>query len=584
MTFYEAALRVLESAGRPLHIQEITQQSIAKNLLSHVGKAPDQTMLSRLAAMARRMRDRRVIVTAKDTFALAEWSVPEDPEALAITGLPEANPEETLDPIRPGERHPESRSENVRSAGRPDRRRKYEEEEEGRGPRRRLPPIPELAFEILSEAGKAMQPAEIAQLAKERELSGGELSREQILTALLDDNQRRIDTGRRPQFLFSKDTGELALDQPASPVEVAASEVQAAFADALGISLEAYRADQVKTAPGAEALEVFAASARKVLKEARRAAAREMKRRLAELDLAGFHKAIWKMMVALGYRELKVAKRSRDGLLLTGRKREGSADLRFAIRLLKANESVDRRLVQELRQDLGHYGAQVGLILGAGDVRGDARGEAQSLGALVMLWCGEALGDKFLEARSGVAVTEVPLFEIDETFFARVKLEADESRLRRQERARDRQTREVGRGAISPEGAPQPVPVTPSAAPGEDAIVGDPQLSNSAEEAAAGAGETSEMLDSEAPEDAPGALEMESEAAREDQKGEGPAISESGERSRRRRRRRRGRRGRGRSAQASPASVTPSEEPGSAGGEVPASPAPEREAGNGEAH
>ncbi|HYK64725.1 MAG TPA: winged helix-turn-helix domain-containing protein, partial [Patescibacteria group bacterium] len=108
MTFYEAALRVLESAGRPLHVQEITEQSIAQSLLSHVGKAPDATMLSRLAAMARRTRDRRVIVTAKDTFALAEWAIPEDPEALAQTGLPEPNPEESLAPLRPLERHPEA--------------------------------------------------------------------------------------------------------------------------------------------------------------------------------------------------------------------------------------------------------------------------------------------------------------------------------------------------------------------------------------------------------------------------------------------------------------------------------------------
>ncbi|HEX9507029.1 MAG TPA: winged helix-turn-helix domain-containing protein, partial [Myxococcales bacterium] len=62
MTFYEAALRVLEGAGHPLHVHEITELSIAQNLLSHVGKTPDQTMLSRLAAMARRTRDRRVIV------------------------------------------------------------------------------------------------------------------------------------------------------------------------------------------------------------------------------------------------------------------------------------------------------------------------------------------------------------------------------------------------------------------------------------------------------------------------------------------------------------------------------------------
>src|SRR3954447_1804705 len=112
MTFYEAALRVLEGEGHPLHVLEITQKSIAQSLLSHVGKTPELTMLSRLAAMARRTRDKRVIVTAKDTFALTEWQLPEDADALAQTGVPEEHPEENLPPLRPVERHPEPRSEN----------------------------------------------------------------------------------------------------------------------------------------------------------------------------------------------------------------------------------------------------------------------------------------------------------------------------------------------------------------------------------------------------------------------------------------------------------------------------------------
>ena len=101
MTFYEAALRVLESEGRPLHFLEITEKSIQQSLLSHVGKTPEVTMLSRLAAMARRTRDRKVIVTAKDTFALVDWSIPEDVEALAQTGVVEPHPEEDLPPLRP---------------------------------------------------------------------------------------------------------------------------------------------------------------------------------------------------------------------------------------------------------------------------------------------------------------------------------------------------------------------------------------------------------------------------------------------------------------------------------------------------
>src|SRR4051812_4636259 len=38
MTFYEAALRVLEAEGHPLHFSQITEKSIQQSLLSHVGK------------------------------------------------------------------------------------------------------------------------------------------------------------------------------------------------------------------------------------------------------------------------------------------------------------------------------------------------------------------------------------------------------------------------------------------------------------------------------------------------------------------------------------------------------------------
>src|SRR5687767_8749215 len=194
MTFYEAALRVLEAEGRPLHFLEITEKSIQQNLLSHVGKTPEQTMLSRLAAMARRTRDRRVIVTAKDTFALAEWQIPENLEALQQTGVPEPHPEEDLPPLRPPERHPDPRLDNVRAAGRVERSQRRREEEEGGGRRRRrFPPIPEVAFEILSDSAEGMRAERLLEVARERELGGEELTTEQILTALLEDNQRRIE-------------------------------------------------------------------------------------------------------------------------------------------------------------------------------------------------------------------------------------------------------------------------------------------------------------------------------------------------------------------------------------------------------
>ncbi|WP_395847277.1 HTH domain-containing protein [Cystobacter fuscus] len=439
---------MLESEGRPLHFLEITERSIAQNLLSHVGKTPELTMLSRLAAMARRTRDRKVIVTAKDTFALTDWSLPEDAEALAHTGVMEAHPEEGLPALRPTERHPDPRTDNVRVAGRgSERKQRRQEEEEGRGGRRRrFPPMPEVVFEILSEADQSLRPEQLLEQARAKELAAEDATVEALLTALLEDNQRRIDAGRRPQFSFSTETGAVTLERAGSPSEAPPLELQAAFAAALGIPLEdgrpvLNRPSATAAAPEALADAALLTAARSAVKDARKAVARSLRKRLGELDVGTFEKSVVKMMHALGFRELKVAKRSKEGPLLTARKREGSVDLRFAIRMLKGTPALDRKAVQELRKDLGHYSAQVGLLACAGEARGDARTEAQASGSLVMLWCGDALGEKFLEAKAAVSVTTVELYDVDERFFEVAKLEAEEAQKRREERQREKLAR-----------------------------------------------------------------------------------------------------------------------------------------------
>jgi hypothetical protein len=48
MTFYEAAIEVLRRTGRPLHFKKITEIAVREDLLSHVGREPDETMSKRL--------------------------------------------------------------------------------------------------------------------------------------------------------------------------------------------------------------------------------------------------------------------------------------------------------------------------------------------------------------------------------------------------------------------------------------------------------------------------------------------------------------------------------------------------------
>jgi hypothetical protein len=74
MTFTEAAEEVLRIAGKPLHYKEITELAIEKNLLSHVGKSPEVTMGSRLAALIKKEDKENPIVRIKPgVFGLRDW-------------------------------------------------------------------------------------------------------------------------------------------------------------------------------------------------------------------------------------------------------------------------------------------------------------------------------------------------------------------------------------------------------------------------------------------------------------------------------------------------------------------------------
>lgn len=547
MTFYEAALRVLEEAKRPLTHGEITQISVEKGLLSHVGKTPELTMLSRLAAMAKRPRDRKVIITAKDTFALAEWMLPEDEAASAVTGIVEPNPEEDLPPYRPVERHPEPRSEYVRAIGRQaERERKSRRDDERR---RKYPPIAEVAFETLTELG-SLAPNAVLEAARKKELVSDELSMEQLLHALIDDNQRRIDSGRRPQFRYGAgESGELSLSLDAS--ETPGVEIQAAFCAAAGVAIENGR-PQVKTRGEArvEATALSAEDAQLITaakhagKEAKRAMARVMRKKLSEVDSGTLEKSIVRLMHELSFREVKVAKRGKEGPLLTARRREGSLELRYAVRILKGSHSIERRHVQDLRRDLGHYAAHVGLICSPGDARGDARSEALERGAMVFLWCGEGLADQFFAAHVGVNVQTVELYEIDEAFFAKAQVDAEAAKARREERHRERDRQDAASGAAQGEaGAERPQGGAPAAAEG--------QPFDAAAQGAPGSADAGDDEGDEAEEGEAG------EGGEGQSPGAGPVqLGPDGQPLGRRRRRRRRRRGRGQRPEGAPGAAS----------------------------
>jgi hypothetical protein len=588
MTFTEAAIEVLRREGKPLHFKKLSEIAVRENLLDHVGKIPEETMADQLAAHCRLPRtERRVMPVQPGTFALVEWGFDEDPAGLE--NLIELPPEGDL-PYRGRERHPIPSRDIARGAGRGEGRPRRREEEERRG--RRFPPPAEVAYEILAGAGKPLALVEIAATGAERLLMPDAFVRDggSLRAALAEDNRRRESAGRKALFQLDGDAVTLVA-QPE---------------------------------PGERAAAPIAPRAPSTAAELRRAALATLRRRLRECDGPTVEHVVLRLLEQVGYRDVKVAKRGREHVVCTARKRLGVADVRHAVRIVRSGADAGRRDVVDLRRDLGHYGAQIGVLVTAGEAPREVRGDAGAAGQLpVILLCGEALAEAFAEAGLGCVPVVVP--DVDEAFFATAAEAAEREeaarRARREERDRgergergdrgDRRERgERGEPARRGEAGAEAVPAPSRAAAepleivvsGPAADDGEPDAAPpeeaSGEGAAAPEVEVEALAGDAAPEDegddagdegeeddggeAEGAEEQASPAG----PGAEPGAAPGERRRRRRRRRRRGGRGRG-GREGAPNTSAPGAEPGGAAaaspppvepasGAAPAGPPPER--------
>ncbi|HET7753532.1 MAG TPA: HTH domain-containing protein [Anaeromyxobacteraceae bacterium] len=544
MTFTEAAIEVLRREGKPLHFKKIAEIAVRDSLLDHIGKIPEEVMGGQLANHCRLPRsDRAVAVVQPGTFALVEWGLDEDPQGL--DGIVEPPPENEL-PYRPRERHPIPSKEMARSVGRgaEQRARRREEGEERRG--RRFPPPAEVAFEILAGADHALSLAEIASQGAERALMPDAFVRDSsaLAAALVEDNRRRESAGRKPLFAIDGESVSLAA-QPE---------------------------------PGERAAVVLPAVRPAAAVDVRRAALLALRRRLRECDGPTIEYVAAALLEKLDFRELKVAKRGREHVVYTARKKMGLGDVRHCVRVMRGAGEIARREITELRRDIGNYGAQIGVVLSAGEPGREARADATASGQLpVILLCGDALAEAMAEAVVGCKLVVVP--EVDEAFF---KAAADaaaqeegarkarreererrenEAREERRQRAEERSRREKPAAAAT-EPAPAVGPAAVSAA--DESAAAGATVEETATAASRGdAARTDEgrIIAAAEPAAVPGAAVEEPEEGEGDEgdeeegseeagsqaaAGESGAATPEGEpRKRRRRRRRRGGRGRG---------------------------------------
>lgn len=382
MTFTEAAIEVLRREGKPLHFRKITEIAVRENLLDHVGKIPEEVMADQVAAHCRLPRPERLLMPVQaGTFALVEWQLDEDPAGLE--NLIDPPPLEEL-PYRARERHPSPAREMARVSGRGgDKARRREEGEEKRS--RRFPPPAEVAYEILASSGGAMSLGDIASLGAERQLMPDAFGRDHtaLASALNEDNRRREASGRRPLYQIDGEAVTL-VSQPE---------------------------------PGERTAAVAGGARQPTPGDLRRTGLAALRRRLRECDPGTVEYLVLKLLERLGYRDIKVARRAKEHVLVTARKRLGLVEIRHGFRLLRNGADASRRDVTETRRDLGHSGAQIGAVVTAGEAQRDARGDAAAAGQLpVLLLCGEALAEAFVDA--GLGCTQVVIPVVDDGVFA----------------------------------------------------------------------------------------------------------------------------------------------------------------------
>ncbi|RMG15476.1 MAG: hypothetical protein D6729_12385 [Deltaproteobacteria bacterium] len=389
MTFYEAALEILRREGRPLSVDEITQRALEENLLSHTGRVPEEIMRSRLVAMSQVEQGREVVAVAPGTFGLAEWGLEQD-DAAAQASLPA--PPDLGPPLRPTERTPMTLQEarSARAAIEQGKHEAADREARAKARRRWRRPTPgetpadALEAIVVEVGGGPVDLIYVVQaLDRQEDLPEGFPTDIDGLRRLaMDENAARAEAGLPPRFVVQGD--RIDLTQP----------------------------------PGATGTPAFDPDAVHFGRDDRALsrAADRLAKGLADLDAEAIERLLLRLLDAYGVEGVKVAKRSAKGSpLFLGTLRVGVVKLRLAIRLVASGRDLCPDDVDELREDLEHYSAGVGVLASTGRAERSVRSRAEDASKKpVLLFDGAALARACVERGLGVRRRLEETVEYDE--------------------------------------------------------------------------------------------------------------------------------------------------------------------------
>ncbi|MBN2342339.1 MAG: restriction endonuclease [Deltaproteobacteria bacterium] len=466
MTFIEAALEILRREGAPLHARLIAEKAVDAELLSHVGKTPEQTMSKRISAAVAKGKGPFVRVKP-GVFALESWKneagqlvPPGKPKPVAPPPQPESTPESRKEP--PGQegndgnrpsserrdsengsskrgRSRRSRNRSSRDARRDERPERSSERsdadvEQRSAEQRTEPPRPEPARTAENSAAPRND-------AHRNEHGRNRSSRDENSRKNVPRDQNPSREKNTPQGFA--DAVENLLHQQNHPLtgkNIAerlrlASPNAEYIVDALldADNLERHRQERrprfVKHKSG------WALSAREVPSEVvtleenafdiaarlSQIAERQVFRKLKTLSLSRLAQLVILVLKQMGYSAAEPVSRGREGefhLKISNRRQGGNFYTAVVIRKEGQGRPVSDADVSALRGALHHYNASRGLVITVGDVSPEAQREADIPNlAPVGFIDGKALAREMVRYSVGVKKRNVQLAFFDESWF-----------------------------------------------------------------------------------------------------------------------------------------------------------------------
>ena len=457
MTFTEAALEVLRSAGEPLHYKKITEIAIEKNLLSHVGKTPEVTMSSRLATMVKKDRGSAPIIKVKPgVFAIRE-DLRENPEALdaALEQLAASTPdsgdetngsvvkdkdrpslpgadvfpeeEDDDDPILAG--LDDDDGDGGEDKGRRRRRRRRRGKGDGEGEADEMPTREGRAGRETRngrgrDRGRSRRDEPSAELELDREPGDGDLLgkglADAVWSVLIRSERGGVTFARAAELLVRRGrmSGQGSALAPtiaaALRADVAASERAEEPRRFLLRNGRVALTDWLLPKELARTGEATVRSAEKQREQARRA----WLAKVNELPLAGFAELVATWLNAQGVSSLRAVRRPASGgqeLHFAGTEKRGPVETRLAVVVLRGGREIDRETVIRVRGSLHHYGnAAAAWIVTAGRTSSGAREEVAATPAVpVALFDGGQLASSMEACGIGLRARRVVVSEID---------------------------------------------------------------------------------------------------------------------------------------------------------------------------